>query len=50
MERGGGVSPMSREQAHVAVQVPGSRKHRLRGSKAGLQVCTLSALGLCLAN
>lgn len=41
MERGGGVSPMSREQAHVAVQVPGSRKHRLRGSKAGLHlVCT----------
>lgn len=46
MERGGGVSSMSREQGHVAAQMPGSRKRWLHASK----LCTGSALGLCQAN
>lgn len=33
MEGGGGVSSMSREQGHVAAQMPGPRKRRLHASK-----------------
>lgn len=47
MEQGGGMSPMSREQGHVAVQVPGPGKCQLRGAR---QFCTASALGPCQDN
>lgn len=47
MEQGGGMSPMSREQRHVAVQVPSPGKCCLHVSKA---VLTVPTLGLCQAN
>lgn len=47
MEQGGGMSPVSREQGHVAVQVPGPGKCQLHGAR---QFCTTSSLGLCQAN